>query len=92
MASHKTDWFEYHAIMPRLAKKFTVIAVDLRGIGGSTAKPGGYDAASMAEDVHQLAAVLKLDRVYIVGHDIVGMGAFVRRYPQATRAYNKIRF
>ena len=31
------DWFEYHAIMPRLAKRFTVIAVDLRGIGGSKA-------------------------------------------------------
>src|SRR6266851_3950857 len=30
------DWFEYHAIMPRLAKQFTVIAVDLRGVGGST--------------------------------------------------------
>ena len=24
------DWFEYHAIMPRLAKQFTVIAIDLR--------------------------------------------------------------
>src|ERR1700747_1027111 len=41
----------------------------------------------MAEDLHQLAAALKLDRVYIVGHDIGGMVAyaFVRRYPQATR-------
>jgi pimeloyl-ACP methyl ester carboxylesterase len=81
------DWFEYHAIMPRLAKQFTVIAVDLRGIGGSTATPGGYDAANMAQDVHQLAAALKLDRVYIVGHDIGGhvAYAFVRRYPEATR-------
>ena len=81
------DWFEYHAIMPHLAKKFTVIAVDLRGVGGSTAMPGGYDAASMAEDVHQLAAALKLERVYVVGHDIGGMVAyaFVRRYPLATR-------
>jgi len=25
------DWFEYHSIMPRLAQRFTVIAVDLRG-------------------------------------------------------------
>jgi len=81
------DWFEYHAIMPRLAKQFTVIAVDLRGVGGSTATPGGYDAANMAEDVHQLAAALKLERVYIVGHDIGGMVAyaFVRHYPQETR-------
>ena len=81
------DWFEYHAVMPRLAKQFTVIAVDLRGVGGSTAMPDGYDAANMAEDVHQLAASLKLEHVYIVGHDIGGMVAyaFVRRYPQATR-------
>jgi len=31
------DWFEYHAIMPRMANQFTVIAVDQRGVGGSTA-------------------------------------------------------
>jgi pimeloyl-ACP methyl ester carboxylesterase len=81
------DWSEYRAIMPRLAKRFTVIAVDLRGIGGSTATPGGYDAANMAEDVRQLAAALKLEHAYIVGHDIGGMVtyAFVRRYPQVTR-------
>lgn len=81
------DWFEYHAIMPRLAQQFTVIAVDLRGVGGSTATSGGYDAANMAEDVHQLAAALRLERPYIVGHDIGGMVAyaFVRRYPEATR-------
>jgi hypothetical protein len=66
------DWFEYHAIMPRLGKQFTVFAIDLRGVGGSTATPDGYDAANMAEDVHQLAAALKLKRVYIVGHDIGG--------------------
>ncbi len=29
------DWYEFHQIMPRLAKSFTVVAVDLRGIGGS---------------------------------------------------------
>jgi len=28
------DWYEYHAIMPRLAKQCTVIAIDLRGMGG----------------------------------------------------------
>jgi pimeloyl-ACP methyl ester carboxylesterase len=82
------DWFEYHAIMPRLAKQFTVIAIDLRGVGGSTTTTTeGYDAANMAQDVHQLATALKLERVYIVGHDLGGQVtyAFVRLYPEATR-------
>ena len=81
------DWFEYHVIMPRLAKQFTVIAVDLRGVGGSTATESGYDAANMAEDVHQLATALKLEHIYVVGHDIGGhvAYAFVRRYPNAAR-------
>jgi pimeloyl-ACP methyl ester carboxylesterase len=81
------DWFAYHTIMPRLAKRFTVIAVDLRGIGGSMSTPNGYDAANMAEDINQLASALKLEHVYLVGHDIGGMVtyAFVRRYPQMTR-------
>jgi pimeloyl-ACP methyl ester carboxylesterase len=81
------DWSEYRAIMPRLAEHFTVIAIDLRGVGASTANPDGYDAANMAEDVQQLAAALKLERVYVVGHDIGAMVAyaFVRRYPESTR-------
>jgi hypothetical protein len=44
------DWYEFHQVMPRLAKQFTVIAGDLRGVGGSAASAGGYDAANMAED------------------------------------------
>jgi pimeloyl-ACP methyl ester carboxylesterase len=73
--------------MPRLAKRFTVIAVDLRGIGGSKATPGGYDAANMAEDIEQLVAALKLQHVYVVGHDIGGQVAYalVRRHPQDLR-------
>jgi pimeloyl-ACP methyl ester carboxylesterase len=81
------DWYEYHRVMPLLAKHFAVVAVDLRGIGGSTATPDGYDAANMAEDVHQLVEHLHLENVYVVGHDIGGMVAyaFVRRYPQSSR-------
>jgi pimeloyl-ACP methyl ester carboxylesterase len=81
------DWYEWHKIIPRLAKKFTVVAVDLRGIGGSKATPAGYDAANMAEDIHRLVLHLKLGHVYIAGHDIGGMVtyAFVRIYPKETR-------
>lgn len=81
------DWYEYHAIMPRLAKQFTVIAVDLPGVGGSSAVAGRYEAATMAEDVEKLIASLNLEHVYVVGHDVGGMVAYayVRRYPQTLR-------
>jgi pimeloyl-ACP methyl ester carboxylesterase len=81
------DWYEYHQIMPPLSKQFTVIAVDLRGVGGSPATPDGYDAANLAKDVHQLIQQLKLDKVYVVGHDIGGMVAyaFARLYPKNAR-------
>ena len=81
------DWFEFHAIMPRLAKQFTVIAIDLRGIGGSSASADGYDAANMAKDLHDLSYALELKHPYIIGHDIGGMVAyaFARRFPQETR-------
>lgn len=81
------DWYAYHRVMPRLAKHFTVLAVDLRGIGGSAATPGGYDAANMAEDVHQLLEHLHLEHMYVVGHDMGGIVAyaFLRRYPETCR-------
>jgi pimeloyl-ACP methyl ester carboxylesterase len=81
------DWLEYRSIMPRLADRFTVVAVDLRGIGGSKATEDGYDSANLAADIKQLADELKLDRPYIVGHDLGGQVAFalVQHYPQAAR-------
>ena len=84
---HPQDWYEYHQIMPRLAKQFTVIAIDMRGIGGSSTTPDGYESANLAEDVRQLTQQLKLEQAYVVGHDIGGMVAyaFARLYPDAVR-------
>lgn len=81
------DWSAYAKIMPRLASRFRVVAVDLRGIGGSTPTEGGYDVATMAEDVHQLARRLRLDRPYVVGHDFGGLVAYAlaRLHPDAVR-------
>jgi pimeloyl-ACP methyl ester carboxylesterase len=39
------DWLEWRRMMPRLAQRFTVVAVDLRGVGGSGATADGYAAA-----------------------------------------------
>lgn len=81
------DWYEYRAIMPRLAKRFTVVAVDLRGIGGSSVISGGFDAATIADDINELITQLKLDRVYVVGHDLGGMAtyALLRKHSRSLR-------
>lgn len=81
------NWTEYRAIMPRLAERFTVVAVDLPGIGESGPAAGGYDAANLASHIHALAASLKLDRPYVAGHDLGGVVtyALARRYPESLR-------
>ena len=81
------DWSVFRRIMPRLARTFTVVAVDLRGIGGSTPMPNGYDAATLAEDIHQLASHLALEKPYIAGHDNGGMVAYAlaRLHPETPR-------
>jgi pimeloyl-ACP methyl ester carboxylesterase len=50
-----------HKTLPLLAKKFTVVAVDLRGIRKSAATKDGYDAANLVDDIHQLVQQLKLE-------------------------------
>jgi pimeloyl-ACP methyl ester carboxylesterase len=80
------DWYEWRGVMPRLARTFTVIAVDLRGVGGSDAPRVGYDAAAMAQDLHQLVANLLPGPVYVTGHDIGGWVAYAyaRLHPDTT--------
>ena len=82
------NWSAYSELMPQLAERFSVIAVDLRGIGRSTATPEGYDAQTQGEDIAQLAAALELDDIHIVGHDLGGMVgyAFTRRAPERVRS------
>jgi pimeloyl-ACP methyl ester carboxylesterase len=81
------DWYEWRKVMPILAKEYTVVAMDLRGAGGSRATNDGYDVATMAEDVYQLAQKLKLERPYVAGHDIGGMVAYAyaRLHPDYLR-------
>ena len=81
------DWFEWRRVMPRLSQQFTVIAADLRGVGGPTPTSGGYDAANLAEDIHLLLEELEAGPAHVVGHDIGGAVAyaFARRFPESTR-------
>lgn len=79
-------WWEYHKIMPALAKEFRVVVVDLRGMGASSKPASGYDKKTMAADIHALTKHLGFRRVHIAGHDIGSMVAFsfAANFPDAT--------
>jgi pimeloyl-ACP methyl ester carboxylesterase len=72
-------WYTWRHVMPDLAKNYTVIAPDLRGLGDSSKPPTGYDGKTVAEDIYQLVTQLAFRTIFLVGHDI---GAFVV-YPYA---------
>jgi pimeloyl-ACP methyl ester carboxylesterase len=80
-------WYAWHKIMPALAKNYTVIAPDLRGLGDSSKPPTGYDGKTLAEDIHQLVTQLGFNEVYLVGHDI---GSFVV-YPYAAEHPSEVK-
>jgi pimeloyl-ACP methyl ester carboxylesterase len=62
--------FTWHKLMPELARHFTVIAVDPRGMGDSSRPLGGYDTDNVARDMHELMLSLGHSRYSVVGHDI----------------------
>ena len=63
-------WYAWHKVMPALAKNYTVIAPDLRGLGDSSKPLTGYDGKTLAEDIHQLVTQLGFKSIFLVGHDI----------------------
>jgi pimeloyl-ACP methyl ester carboxylesterase len=81
------DWYEWRGVTPHLTGRFSVVAVDLRGVGGSAAPATGYDAACMATDVAELVDGLAVDPVNVVGHDIGGWVAYAlaRLRPEIVR-------
>jgi pimeloyl-ACP methyl ester carboxylesterase len=70
------SWWAFHKLIPLLAKTHRVFAVDLRGFGDSDNKPGNYDSATTAEDLHQLIQTIGLGAVHLAGQDIAGGTVF----------------
>ncbi|MBL8521456.1 MAG: alpha/beta hydrolase [Betaproteobacteria bacterium] len=64
----------WHKVAPDLAKRFTVVAPDLRGYGASGKPAGGeghvnYSKREMAKDQAVLMRALGYDRFQVCGHD-----------------------
>ena len=81
-------WYEWRHLMPALADRHRVLALDLRGFGWSDAPRDGYVKEDMATDVLAVLDELGLDRVKLVGHDWGGWIGFLLclREPQPLRA------
>jgi pimeloyl-ACP methyl ester carboxylesterase len=70
-------WYEWRHLMPALADRHRVIALDQRGCGESAATRDGYEKEELASDVLAVMDALGLERVKLVGHDWGGWIGFL---------------
>lgn len=98
-------WYTWRRVMPALASAgYRVVAVDYRGAGESEKPQGGYDKATMAQDIRALVRELERTKINLVGRDIGVMVAYAyaAQWPEevsklvmldvpipATRAWNE---
>lgn len=71
---HPQTHLTWHRIAPVLARRFTIVAPDLRGYGDSEKPPGGeghgnYAKRAMAADQVAVMAQLGHERFAVIGHD-----------------------
>ncbi|MEV0598621.1 alpha/beta hydrolase [Streptomyces sp. NPDC050315] len=70
LAGWPQTWYAWRLLMPALAEKFRVVAVDPRGVGLSGKPLDGYDTGTLAADVAALMTALGHHRFAMVGHDV----------------------
>lgn len=72
-----------------LAKNYTVVVPDLRGLGLSSKPASGFDKKTQAGDVAGVLDALKIERADLVTHDIGNMVgfAFATQHPQRVRRF-----
>jgi pimeloyl-ACP methyl ester carboxylesterase len=85
-------WWAFHKLIPLLAARHRVFAVDLRGFGDSQNADGDYDSATAAEDLHQLIGHLDVGPVHLTGQDISGGTVFrlAATHPENVRSFTAI--
>ncbi|WP_299246358.1 alpha/beta hydrolase [uncultured Aquimarina sp.] len=77
----------WRKMMPKLSEKFRVIAPDLRGMGGSSITPAGYEKEQLAKDMYNLISELNLKNINLVGYDHGGGVAYslVAQFPEMVK-------
>lgn len=85
-------WWTFRKVIPLLAAKHQVFAVDLRGFGDSSNAPGDYDSRALAEDLHCLIADLGVGPVHLTGQDISGATTFrlAVTYPEDVLSFTAV--
>jgi len=76
LAGWPQSWYAWRKLMPRLAARYDVAAIDLPGMGDSERPADGYDVAHMVRRVHEAVAAIGFTRVRLVTHDIGSWLAF----------------
>jgi len=82
-------WYCWRKIMPSLAKKYTVIAPDMRGYGDSEKPDSGYDAHTLADDFRGLIQKEGIsEELIIIAHDMGAPPAllYAAGYPDEIKA------
>ncbi|MCO5998804.1 alpha/beta fold hydrolase [Actinoallomurus rhizosphaericola] len=61
--------YHWRHLVPKLTPQYTVVVPDLRGLGDSARPAGGYDSATMSDDIAALMAHLGHASYTVVGED-----------------------
>lgn len=76
LAGFPQTWWAWRKVMPALADRFHVIAIDLPGQGHSERPDGPYDTHTVAANVHAAVQALGVATYWLVAHDIGAWVAF----------------
>jgi pimeloyl-ACP methyl ester carboxylesterase len=78
---------QFHALGDQLDERFTLVAPDLRGRGGSNDVGGPYGMSTHADDVVRIMDHLSLENATVLGHSMGGFVALVTadRHPDRVR-------
>ncbi|MFE6963068.1 alpha/beta fold hydrolase [Streptomyces sp. NPDC057696] len=76
LAGFPQTWWAWRKVMPTLAGRFHVIAIDLPGQGHSERPERSYDTHTVAAHVHAAVKALGVSTYWLAAHDIGAWVAF----------------